>query len=321
MLQQVASRYVFERGKPFARSEFGKFVRHDLAKEAKKQVLFQPIEFRVKASVGNGNWAAVPWLAFFDPLITNTATRGVYVVYLINPQTQDVCLSLNQGTTAVFTEYGKTRGAEVLKRRAVDMADRVHDLHGNFSTKAIDLGSDADLPFGYMSGHALGKVYHLDDLSNSEVVADLQEMLRIYRALVDRGATTPIDAMFEEAGSTDIEETRRYILSQRIERSKDVRRAVLSQSALVCQACGMDPKLDYSFSGKPLKTPLDVHHARPLRSLQEGETRRYKVPDDFMVLCPTCHRMIHKLDDPSDLRALKHVIRFKHLREILYPET
>jgi predicted HNH restriction endonuclease len=39
--------------------------------------------------------------------------------------------------------------------------------------------------------------------------------------------------------------------------------------------------------------------------MKEGETRRYMIPDDFMVLCPTCHRVIHKQVDASDLRQLK----------------
>ncbi|WP_445322652.1 MrcB family domain-containing protein [Roseobacter sp. HKCC-CH-9324] len=100
----------------------------------------------MKASVGAGNWAAVPWLAFFDPLETETATKGFYVVYLINPQTRTVTLSMNQGTIAVYKEFGRLNGRQVLLRRALDMAQRVPEYAALFDTGTIDLGSDEDLP-------------------------------------------------------------------------------------------------------------------------------------------------------------------------------
>ena len=131
--------------KPFTGSAFGDFVRHDVAIEAKKKLTLWPFELTVKASVGQGVWAAVPWLAFFDPLVTDTATRGYYVVYLINPQDQTITLSMNQGTTEIYEEFGQTRGREVLKRRARDMADRIPEFAAKFSEAPISLGSDASL--------------------------------------------------------------------------------------------------------------------------------------------------------------------------------
>lgn len=122
----------------------------------------------------------------------------------------------------------------------------------------------------------------------------------------------------DEAKGKDVEETRRYILSRRIERSPKVRKDVLKAKPPICESCGLDPKRDYGFVGRPQETPLDVHHARPIRGLAEGETRRYRIPDDFMVLCPTCHRMIHKIDDPSDLLKLRQMLRFKIARDVSY---
>jgi predicted metal-binding protein len=318
MLARVAQEYVYARGKPFAGSDFANFVRHDLAIEAKKKLTFWPVELKVKASVGAGNWAAVPWLAFFDPLITESATLGFYVVYLINPQDREVTLSMNQGTTAVYKEFGRLKGREVLKRRAVDMAERLPDFSHRFSKAPIQLGSEDDLPLGYMAGHSFGRTYLLDELTKDAVGNDLMEMLAAYRALVDRGGTLPVEFMQEESGTKEIEETRRYILSRRIERSNKVRREVLAARKAVCECCGLDPVNDFGFRGPSLKTPLDVHHSAPLRHLAEGETKRYQVPNDFLVLCPTCHRMIHKQDDPSDLDALKQKMRFKLMRDVTY---
>lgn len=317
-LSRLAKEYTFERAKPFTGSKFGDFVRHDIALEAKKLLLFWPFELKVKASVGQGVWASVPWLAFFDPLITETATKGFYVVYLINPDAQTITLSMNQGTTAIYNDFGQSRGRDVLKRRARDMADRVPEFVKYFSEEPIDLGSEAGLPAGYEAGHAFGKTYKAGAIVDNQLSEDLHQMLLAYEALVNRGGTTPSEVMQEEANGKDIEETRRYVLSQRIERSPKVRKDVLKAKPPICECCGLDPQRDYGFNGPAHETPLDVHHAAPLHGLAEGETRRYRIPDDFMVLCPTCHRMIHKIGEPSNLAKLKQKLRFKIAREVGY---
>ncbi|AKS46743.1 protein of unknown function [Octadecabacter temperatus] len=314
-LARLAKEYVYERGKEFSGSEFASFVRHDLALEAKKSTVFLPYDLELKASVGQSKWASVPWLAFFDPLITDTATRGFYVVFLINPQSEEIVLSLNQGTTEVYQEFGENeRGRNVLARRAVEMSERVSDFAKLFDCGKIDLGSDAKLPAGYQAGHAFGRVYNANSIDESVFYRDLEAMLAAYRSLVDRGGRTPIDSMMEEAGSTDIEETRRYVLSRRIERAKNVREKVLNLRGAKCEGCQLDPRIHYGFNGPLKNTPLDVHHAKPIRELSEGETRRYKLPSDFLVLCPTCHRVVHKQEDPSDLMQLRQSIRFTHAK-------
>ncbi|PJF09011.1 MrcB family domain-containing protein [Pseudorhodobacter sp. MZDSW-24AT] len=309
-LSRLALEYSYERTKPFAGSEFGNFVRHDLAIEAKKHILFLPYDLKVKASVGAGVWAAVPWLAFFDPLITETATTGFYIVYLVNSDTNEIFLSLNQGTTAIYREYGEAKGQDVLRRRALDMCERVSKFSKLFDAESINLGSEASLPKGYMAGHAFGRRYDARQIDKDQFDIDLERMLSAYQYLIDLGGMTPSDVMQEEAGTTDIEETRRYILSRRIERASNVRPRVLERKGLVCEGCGLDPKTHLRFTGPPNEIPLDVHHSKPIMNLAEGESRRYKIPDDFMVLCPTCHRLIHKMDDPSDLDALRDRIAF-----------
>lgn len=312
MLARIAREYTYERAKPFSNSEFGNFVRHDVAVEAKKRIVFLPYELTVKSSVGQGLWAAIPWLAFFDPLITSSATSGFYVVYLINPQTETIVLSMNQGTTAIYNEFGEMRGQSVLRRRAIDMRERVESHARDFDCNDIDLGSDASLPKGYMAGHSFGRTYRARGIQSDQFYKDLETMLSAYSALVDRGGTTPTDAMMEEAGSSDVNETRKYILSRRIERSSNVRRLVLERRGIVCECCGFNPSRHVNFSGPIVNAPVDVHHCKPIHHLAEGETRRYQIPNDFLVLCPTCHRLIHKQHDPSDLDLLKSNINFIH---------
>jgi hypothetical protein len=311
-LSRIAIKYTYERSRPFAGSEFGNFVRHDLSIEAKKRLIFLPYDLKVKASVGAGNWASVPWLGFFDPLITESATRGFYVVYLINAQTEEIFLSMNQGTTAAYQSFGEKKGREHLRRNAVEMAARVASFADRFDVSPIDLGSDDALPLGYMAGHSFGRKYAAKGIDTEKFDRDLETMLGAYSALIDLGGTTPSDVMMEEAQSTSVSESRRYVLSRRIERAPNVRVPVLERRGLVCEGCGLNPKQHYDYQGPVKNIPLDVHHAKPISGMAEGETRRYKIPDDFFVLCPTCHRVIHKQEDTSDLRQLKRRLRFKH---------
>jgi hypothetical protein len=52
--------------------------------------------YLVVGSAGKGNWARTVWLAFFDRMVTESAQRGFYIVYLISGDGSRIYLSLNQ---------------------------------------------------------------------------------------------------------------------------------------------------------------------------------------------------------------------------------
>jgi len=53
-----------------------------------------------------------------------------------------------------------------------------------------------------------------------------------------------------------------------------------------------------------------AHHLRPIATFEEGIAVKYDVAMDFAVLCLNCHRMIHRLADPSDLVAFREFITY-----------
>lgn len=308
-LLKVAKEYSYERVKKFSGSDFANFVRKDLVTELKKHLLFNDIDYKCQGSVGQGQWASVPWLAIFDRVMTETATKGVYIVYLVNPINETVSLSLNQGTTSVYQQFGETRGREVLARRSQDLAELVPEFKTTFSQSKIDLSSNASLPLGYEAGHVFGTTYSDKSLNVSKFYSDLSIMLKLYRSVIDRGADTPLDTIDSSLKISDVTEARKYILSRRIERAPNVRKKVFKIKPAICEGCGLDPVLHYSVTKFDL-TPLEVHHSKAISHLAEGEERRYKVPDDFMVLCANCHKLIHRQKDSSDLETLRKRITF-----------
>ena len=78
---------------------FGKIVREDIAEKLREQI--QTDVYKVKGSVGAGRWTDVPWIAVFDKRITTSAQKGVYIVYLLNKDTKELFLTLNQGATDI----------------------------------------------------------------------------------------------------------------------------------------------------------------------------------------------------------------------------
>lgn len=85
--------------------------------------------------------------------------------------------------------------------------------------------------------------------------------------------------------------------------NKDIK-AIKEYLGYTCMACGLDPIKEY---GEDKKGIMEAHHKNPYSEMDEGEIREVK-PDDFLILCPNCHKLIHKLDSPNDLEELKKLV-------------
>ena len=77
----------------------------------------------------------------------------------------------------------------------------------------------------------------------------------------------------------------------------------LNKGKVPCEVCEIDMLGRYSV-GVPI---IDCHHLYPLSEL-DGE-QVVTTEDDLALLCPSCHRAIHKLDDCSNLDELRERLR------------
>ncbi|MER5197752.1 MrcB family domain-containing protein [Streptomyces sp. NPDC002755] len=147
-----------------------------------------PASYLIKGSGGNGAGAFCPWVSFFDPDETTTATRGMYLVYLFAEDMKTVSLSLNQGVTELRETFGAREAEQRLRSEAAairgalptDVAEELEDV--------IDLGGRAGLPRAYEAGNILASVYRIDSLPTEDALkADLRRMIQLYQdALVLR---------------------------------------------------------------------------------------------------------------------------------------
>lgn len=152
-------------------------------------------DYKVEGSVGQGNWAKVPWLAIFRKDITLSAQNGVYIVYLLSSDGNSLYLTLNQGVT----EAGKDSTTKETIKALRNNADRISaqlNKHSFLSDENINLGNDiTDLGKKYQKGTIFYKKYSKHDIPSEDILReDLKKMLDIYEEYYDKvykGNSTP----------------------------------------------------------------------------------------------------------------------------------
>ncbi|CAL9306371.1 hypothetical protein SUDANB148_04068 [Streptomyces sp. SudanB148_2056] len=147
-----------------------------------------PASYLIKGSAGNGAGAFCPWVSFFDPDETTTATRGMYLVYLFAEDMKTVSLSLNQGVTELRETFGAREAEKLLRGEAAAIREAFPGNMAEGLEDVIDLGGRSGLPRAYEAGNILARVYAIDSLPTEEVLkADLRRMIQLYQdALVLR---------------------------------------------------------------------------------------------------------------------------------------
>ena len=103
----------------------------------------------------------MPWIAYFHPEITNSATRGFYAVLLFNKGLTDAALCLGQGVTQLRSEFKKAAVKEMLRRAAL-IRDRVPEYQPRFVAGPTSLAGSTQLSRDYDAAVAFYKAYHLD---------------------------------------------------------------------------------------------------------------------------------------------------------------
>jgi hypothetical protein len=186
-LRRIVEEYPLARLDPPAGHPLAAVIRRGAPHELRGILAQIDGPFLVKGSPGRGSkWAAVPWVAVFDPAVTTSATRGYYLVYLFPAHREVVHLSLAQGTVAAIRQYGSQAGA-YLRASGDAVRARLSDFADTLPHTTITLGSAGELPEGYEAAHILGLSYDLDDLGDERRLRqDLATAVAAYRALKAR---------------------------------------------------------------------------------------------------------------------------------------
>lgn len=139
---------------------------------------------RVKWSMGQGNWAKVPWIALLDERETDTTQRGVYCVYLFRQDMSGVYLTFNQGVTHLIESKGKVGAYAALRARAQELRPICAPLleRGFKMNETIDLKADPGLGADYEPSTIAHKFYEAGNIPDDhKLAADLDALVSVYQ--------------------------------------------------------------------------------------------------------------------------------------------
>ncbi len=172
----VLNEYLQARTERFAGHKMGSFVRNEMTTEITRLPFIDHSQYVVTGSVGQGNWAAVPWLAIMNKDITTSTQRGYYIVYFFSEDMERLYLTLAQGVTETTKEEMQKIKEEI--RQQIHMSQKVK------KDDEIFLGTSSKAK-GYANSTAAYIAYDANKMpSEKELVEDLEGMLRYYEGFI-----------------------------------------------------------------------------------------------------------------------------------------
>lgn len=308
VLKEPLEKYLEQKQNSFTNNFLARKLRNEYPKNLKTIVSDNEL-YIVKGSAGQSKWTEVPWIAFLNILITKSPQSGFYPVLLYKADMSGVYLSLNQGVTEVEENF-KKEAKKVLKSKAKSFRLKIKYTD---ELEEIDLASRSKNAKFYEAGNIIAKYYPLEDLPTSdELEDDIQLFLKYYEELI-YNKDSEYNSYSDEIKNKGVIETKKIRLHYRVERASGIANKVKKHRGHICEACEFDFKECYGALGENY---IEAHHLKPISTLEVGKFRM-NIDSDFIVLCSNCHRMIHRLEDPSDIEGLKEILMKAKNREHL----
>jgi 5-methylcytosine-specific restriction protein A len=137
VIERILREYATAREKGFASHPLAAWIRNDIPALFASATPEYP-EVVWTASAGQGKWADAPWIAAFDPLVTETAQEGYYPVYLFTRALDSAYLSLNQGMAHLRDELGIEAKATLAHRASILRTRLSPEYERRFTAAVID---------------------------------------------------------------------------------------------------------------------------------------------------------------------------------------
>ena len=181
-IAKILNEYISAKNEPFAGHSLGAYFRNTIPGIIYDTGLVNKNDYLITGSVGQGNWAMVPWVCIFDRSITTSATKGVYIVYLLEKSGQSLYLTFNQGCTEIRSSHSKRETIQIMRAKAAEIMERI-DSRGFRTDEDINLGDGlTELGELYQKGTIFYKEYRRDAIPNeTELRDDLSKMMEIYQ--------------------------------------------------------------------------------------------------------------------------------------------
>lgn len=180
-IETILNDYVDAKQELFAGHAMGTYFRNDIPNAIYNTGIVKSSTHLITGSVGQGNWATVPWVCIFDREITTSATKGVYIVYLLSKDGQTLYLTFNQGCTDLRRVNTKKDTIKIMREKAAKIVAQI-DSRGFRSDEEVNLGDSlTELAELYQRGVIFYKAYHKGAVpAEEELQSDLKKMMDIY---------------------------------------------------------------------------------------------------------------------------------------------
>lgn len=186
VVTKILNEYVPAKKETFAGHQMGSFFRTDIPLAIYGTGIVSSGPYLITGSVGQGNWAMIPWVCIFDRKITNTATKGIYIVYLLSKDGKSLYLSFNQGCTDIRKNNSKKDTIRIMHAKAEAIRKQI-DNRGFHADNDAKLGDGlTELGELYQEGMIFYKEYRKGNVPDeSELQDDLRRMMDIYTEYVN----------------------------------------------------------------------------------------------------------------------------------------
>ncbi|UOK56169.1 DUF3578 domain-containing protein [Bacillus sp. OVS6] len=296
------------------------------------EILLEKRIYKVQASVGQGNWTETPWIGIFNKRITETATKGFYIVYLFREDMSGVYLSLNQGTTYIKNKFKGRKPREKMEDVATKWRGMLTNPLHQFPETQIDLKSQTDNAKNYMAAHICGKFYSVDAFpTQEELIKDLHIMMQVYEELKflmgKRNTEDMIDYLLTIEEVEDTQYQADILIAnptitlgplpvpnqtstggrQQWKRNPSIAKESLFNANYQCEFDNDHITFTSEVSGENF---VEAHHLIPMK-LQGNFNNSLDVPGNIVSLCPNCHRMIHHASKIQREDIIKRLFQIK----------
>ncbi|MFD0589734.1 MrcB family domain-containing protein [Paenibacillus sp. GCM10027627] len=178
-ITQIMNSYVNAKTQVFTNHSLGALLRQTLPTNIKR-LSFIDEKYKVQGSIGQGNWANIPWLAILDKRITETTQYGEYVVYLFAEDMNSVYLTLAQGVTLPLRDRGRKEGYQYLEQKVREMRELLPleymQKDDNIHLTSSGLGRD------YQVSTVAYIRYERDNIpEENQLISDLENMVSNYK--------------------------------------------------------------------------------------------------------------------------------------------
>lgn len=186
IIEKFMNGYKKAKQEVFANNPFGSFVRREIPQAIYELGIFDKSTYLITGSVGQGNWAMVPWVCIFNKQITTTATKGVYIDYLLSADCERLYLVFNQGCSDIRSSHTLKETIQILRTEAKKITDAIDNRGFNIDENIILGDRLTELALLYQKGAVFYKEYQIDNIpSDEELINDLRLMSEIYNDYVD----------------------------------------------------------------------------------------------------------------------------------------